>query len=210
MFYGVMLALVIALSDPFGGPQARSAGQQKPAPKKSAAPAAARMSDALVAAIQDLAKDKSSYEFLALADYAEGSMKLSVNSNRTMIAWQTAKALESGGRYRVQTALERLDLVTVDCGDSDLGDIFECSRVRVLGPEKQVIKPISYTAGANSYRNALGARWRVREVLAMYDARLLRDGFSVEYADFGGTEWTFPVLPDDARGKLLLQLAVSK
>jgi hypothetical protein len=76
----------------------------------------------------------------------------------------------------------------------------------VLAASGKTVRPISYTAGANSYHNALGARWRVREVEAVYSAQELLDGFTVNYADFGGTEWTLKVSPEDAIEKLLLKI----
>jgi hypothetical protein len=52
----------------------------------------------------------------------------------------------------------------------------------------------------------LGARWTVREVTATYHARDLRDGFTVTFADVGGTEWPFEVSADDVENELLLKV----
>jgi hypothetical protein len=53
----------------------------------------------------------------------------------------------------------------------------------------------------------MGVTWRVREVRAVYAAQKLRDGFSIEYADFSGTDWTAIVSAEDANEKLLLRFA---
>lgn len=165
-----------------------------------------RMSDALVSAIQALTKDRTESEFLGISEMRDDSHALHVNSFRALIAWQTAKANDGGGRFR-PPANDRMDVVTVDCGDADIGDVFECSRVRVISPGKRVVKPFSYTAGPKTYRNAMGAKWTVREVFATYHALDLKEGFSVDYADFGGTEWTLVVSAEDAAEKLLLKVS---
>src|SRR6266850_1916225 len=80
------------------------------------------------------------YGFIGLSDYGNNSSRLYVTSARALIAFKTAKASESNARY-TPPANERLDTVSISCGDSDIGEIFECSRVRVMNREKRVIKP---------------------------------------------------------------------
>jgi hypothetical protein len=45
----------------------------------------------------------------------------------------------------------------------------------------QPVKLLLYDAGTKSYQNAFGAKWQVREVLAIYPAWDLRAGFQVDY-----------------------------
>ena len=177
-----------------------TAPQQAPPPQPIV-----RLSDRAVSAIQNLAKNKRFYDFVGLSEYDHGRLKLLVTSNRAIIAYETARAAESDRSYTPES-LERLDTVNIECGDSDLRAIFECSRVRVMRRDKSEIQPASYFDRPNDYRNASGARWTVHEVQAVFAARELSDGFVIEYASDDGIEWTFEVSPEDAREKLLLKL----
>ena len=116
--------------------------QEKSAPKSSTPSIAPvpRLTYNILSAIQRLANGKSTYDFLGLSDYGNNSSRLYVTSARALIAFKTAKASESNARY-TPPANERLDTVSISCGDSDIGEIFECSRVRVMNREKRVIKP---------------------------------------------------------------------
>jgi hypothetical protein len=179
----------------------------EPAPKPTATttPPPSRMSNELVQALLALAKQRYSNTLLGMWKSVDDSMALSVRSNRNLIAWRNASVVEDGGRFNPPAEM-RLDLVIVSCGDSDLGDIFECARVTVNGPKGQRIAPVSYNAGPRNYQNALGARWTVREVLATYNVRDLRDGFTVTFVGKDGAEWDFAVSAEDAENELLLKL----
>jgi hypothetical protein len=165
-----------------------------------------RLSAPAVSAIQNLAKNKRFYDFVGLSEYDHGRLKLLVTSNRAIIAYKTAAAAERNRSY-TPPAQERLDTVNIECGDSDLLEIFECSRVRVMGPDKSEIQPLMYSSRPTDHTNTSGDRWTVHEVRAVYSVEELSDGFLVEYASYDGTEWTFEVSPDDAQEKLLLKLA---
>lgn len=180
-----------------------SAQGVKSAPAKSSGRSVPRISDVLLERIQEAARAGSTYAFLGLSEFEDGSLRLSVRSNRSLIAFNTAKATESGGRYRPSADL-RQDLVLVHCGDSDLGDKFDCTSVTVKRLDGRRVPPLSYTAGRNAYRNAMGATWTVREVGATYLPRDLVNGFTVDYADDGGNEWTMTVTAADFAEKLMM------
>jgi hypothetical protein len=186
-------------------------GKSQTAPRAAtrpmvATPAPARLSDALVAAIVEYSKKHTARHFPGISVYVDdigGSQKLYIYSSRSRIARKTGGAAKSGGRY-TPSAVERLDTVSISCGDEDLGDIFECALVRVTTPEGKAVKPLSYSAGPRVYQNAFGATWTVQQVLATYAARDLIRGFAADYASPDGTEWTYKVSEEDAQYDLLL------
>lgn len=205
-------ALALAAGNTTSFAQAKSS-TSKPAPR----PAAPVMPRALLDTIQQYATDakdcryqgtgpicRVESDFFGLTDFADGSAKLSVHSQRQVVAYSTWKASSTGGRFRVPPGAT--DVVMVNCGDSDLGDIFECSKVTVVDAKGNTVRPSSYKAARNPYRNALGSKWTVREVDAEYPIGALKDGFEVIYADFGSTEWTFKVTAEEAEKKLLLRI----
>jgi hypothetical protein len=163
-----------------------------------------RLADQDISLLQDLARSKSTRDFLGISHYRDGRQKLYITSTRTQIAYKTAEAIESNTKY-TPLPQDRRDTVSLHCGNSDPGDIFECSRVRVSLLNARMINPLSYSAKANEYKNALGARRVVREVVAEYSARDLGDGFLVAYTSFEGTESTFEVSCEDAQVQLLLK-----
>jgi hypothetical protein len=164
-----------------------------------------RMSDRFVSAIQALAKNKRFYDFLGLSDYDHASLKLLVTSNRANIGYETARAAENNERY-TPPAEERLDTVNIECGDSRLQKIYECSVVRVKRRDGSEVQPLSYSARPRDYVAASGERWVVHEVWAAFSPRELSDGFVVEYTSYDGVDSTFEVSPEDARERLLLKL----
>jgi len=167
---------------------------------------AVALSNAVVAAVQGVAMN-SPYGSLprGLDDSSGSTTRLMIMSNRNIIASRTADAAGSGGRFTPTTEMRR-DVVVMSCGDHDVREIFECSRLRVL-VNGAVIAPLTYSADTNVYRNALGATWNVREVTALFDARRLVKGFTVEYASPDGAEWSFAVEPDQAAVDLLLDVS---
>lgn len=165
-----------------------------------------QLSDRAISAIQDVAKSNSFYDFAGLPDYDHERRKLFVTSNRATIAYKTALAVLNNARYTPAPS-ERLDVVHIECGDSDLRHLFECSRVRVTRPDKTEIRPLAYSSEPRAYSNSSGDRWTVREVSTAYSVEDLSDGFLVEYVSADGVEWTFEVSPDEARERLLLKLA---
>ena len=183
---------------------------QRTAAKPPAGPPARRLLPAPVTApiveqLKALAKTRHSQTLLGVSESQGDSQALYIASNRVLIAWRNATAVESGGRYTPPRDL-LVDLVNIDCGDSDLGELFECVRIAVTTPNGQRVKAVTYKAGPRSYRNALGARWVVREVQASYRAADLEKGFSVTYASDDGSEWTFTVSAQQAANDLLLVL----
>jgi hypothetical protein len=188
-----------------------AAGQTKPEPAvgpQSASPPTLtipRIGDDLLALVRDKANQLGSFIFGGIVD----SQRLHVISGRAFIAFKLAQARESGGRYNPPESV-RTDSVTVSCGNSELGDIFNCSSVSVKNAAGTRVKPVRYSAGSNAYSNALRAKWNVREVNAVYLATSLKDGFSVDYAAPDGSEWTYEVTPEVARDALLLDLTPTK
>lgn len=173
----------------------------------SGAPDKARtLSDDTVRAVQTLTMN-TPYGSLprGFAESSGSSTKLFIVSARNMIASRTAEAAGSGGRFNPPPDMRR-DIVFLSCGDHDFREVFECARVR-LSSDGKAIEPLSYEAKQNSYRNALGASWDVREVFATFDARDLLKGFAVDYADPTGGEWTYTVTPEQAGVDLMLDIA---
>lgn len=162
-----------------------------------------RISKTIAAEIQRLALGGGQYRSENLLGLSHGT-RLFVVSNRVRLAYATAKASESGGRFTPPT-LEP-DVVTVTCGNSAFGDTFDCAHVRVTDLKDRPVKALSYVSGTENYRNLLGARWTVREVKATYSTSALSHGFSVAYADYSGTDWTFHVTLLQAIDDLLLRV----
>jgi hypothetical protein len=177
------LVLVASLSLAFSSPL-----QQK---SSTVPKTAARLTQSQVDAIIKKATDEGSeYSFIPETDFGDEGGRLYVNTSRALIAFRAAKA---GSNARIAVSpLERLDQVVVTCGNEDLGSRFDCIKVRVL-LEGRPVPPLVYRPSTNSYRNALGARWQAREVLATYPFDRLSLGFSVEYTGDDGTVWTFRV-----------------
>jgi hypothetical protein len=163
-----------------------------------------RLTDHDISLLQDLARSKSTRDFLGISHYRDGRQKLRITSARAQIAYKTAEAIESDARY-IPLSQDRRDTVSLHCGNSDQGDIFECSRVRVSQLDARLIRPLSYSAKANRYKNAQGTLRVVREVVAEYSAPDLSDGFLVTYTSFDGTESTFEVSCEEAQVRLLLK-----
>lgn len=174
---------------------------QPPARKTTAA--APRITDSLLSEIREAAAKGGTYwGFLQ----SEGdSLRIHVLSNRAVIASKIIDAAASGGRFTPPAEL-RDDVILVKCGDHDIGEIFQCARVALKDTNGRAVKPISYSAETNSYSNALGARWSVREVFATYPVAGLAAGFAVDFAGTDGTEWTFLVNKFEAADGLLLRL----
>jgi len=86
----------------------------------------------VVAAVQKIAMN-TPYGSLprGLDDSFGGATRLFIVSSRNMIAARTADAAGSRGRFTPPAEM-RQDVIHISCGDHDLGEIFECSRVRVL------------------------------------------------------------------------------
>jgi hypothetical protein len=151
------------------------------------------------------AKKAYPVKFVGLYQMQDESTKIQVTTGRTRVAFLMSDALVKGGRYSPPPAL-RLDVLIVDCGDHDIGEVFECSRVTLKTQTGKQIKPHWYKAQPNTYKNALGSSWSVREVAAIYPIDGLIEGFSIDYANPTGTEWTFSVTAAQAADDLLLGL----
>src|SRR5207247_532575 len=164
----------------------------------TSAPSMPPLTDRVVSEIQDFAKRTS----ITVPLLGQGK-RIFVTSARGQIAYKTPKE-GTNARYTPPPEF-RSDIVVINCGNAEFGEIFECSRVRVRLPNKREIKPLSYLAQPNTYHNGFGAQWTVRTVLVKYSAPELRDGFSIEYASFDGTEWTFEVSAKQAEEILLLK-----
>jgi hypothetical protein len=128
--------------------------------------------------------------------------KVTVSSNRQLIAFRHAQAAEKGGKFTPPAEMLR-DLVIIQCGDPDIGERFDCGRVTVAADSK-AIRPVNYSAGPKQFHNALGATWNVSMVTASYPAADLRSGFTITYGDGSGTEWDLRVSGQEAERELLL------
>ena len=170
----------------------------------AAAPAVATLTNAQIQRLQEHSYTGSEYTFLGISVFDDEATKLHVGSNRQRIAWKTAQATSSRGRYTPPADVRR-DIVTVSCGDSDFGKTFNCSGLHVTVRGRR-IKPLAYVAGPNVYKNAMGVTWRAHEATATYAVRDLKNGFEVEYASTDGTSWTHPVSEEAASSELLLDL----
>ena len=103
------------------------------------------------------------------------------------------------------------DVVLVRCGDSNLTrGIFDCSSVQVTSSSGAIVEPLTYSAAVNNYSNALGHKWSVNEVLALYLTVPRQGGFTVRFSNTRGMQWTHVVTPDEAWTGLLLGLQPKK
>ena len=161
-----------------------------------------RIGDITVAKVLEASQLGTPSDFLGIWRSLEGELVLSVSSNRQQIAFNAAKAAQSGGRYSPPETF-RTDIVTVTCGNSDLRG-FDCSRVAIRRSDGRPLRPLSYRAGPRPFRNALGSQWSRIMVDATYPSGELDSGFTVTYADPVGTEWSFEVSPYEAVAELLL------
>src|SRR5687768_5566344 len=161
------------------------------------------ISEALLAAIHAKARTANPVNFTGISDFADGRQTLHITSDRAMAAWEFAtnssdRSIGDGGEY--------LDTVSINCGDEEASQPFECIKVTVKAPDGRTIKPLSYLAGTASYENLRGEQWQVREVDASYAAAELRNGFSVEYVSADGVERTFAISDRRAADSLLLNM----
>jgi hypothetical protein len=148
---------------------------------------------------------KLSHDNAGIFKIANGSSVIAIMSARNMIVNSAAKAVFGGGRY-VPPADMKADIVMVGCGDSDLGDRWDCVRLQVLDSSGRRVTPITIKSGPNVYRNGFGATWTVREIHAVFLASQLRNGFSVVVADAGGTEYQEDVPKARAETELLFTI----
>jgi hypothetical protein len=204
-----LIAFLFALFYPAAG-HAQPRGREEPTSRgttvsraANAAPAATRISDALVAGLLELAKTNTAFAFVGIPKFDGDRSMLSINSSRALIVLAHARALEKGGRYTPPSAM-RADVVFIECGNEDLGERRDCARLSISAPNGKRVSPIRYTAGPSSYRNALGAVWIARKVEATYRAQDLSHGFLVTYDDGNGTEYTYDVSREAATEELLL------
>jgi hypothetical protein len=188
---------------------AQKPAQATAATPTAAAPAPPRLSHATIAALQALAVTEPSSHYLGLSDGTGKTPRLTIRSSRVMIASSTAKAKEENGRYTPPEAV-RSDVVLVKCGSTDIGSTFECAQVVVKTPSGRVVTPVTYSAGAETFRNATGATWAVRLVQASYLVRDLADGFSVEYDGFTGRAWTFKATGPEVDSRLLFHVGTGR
>ncbi len=172
-------------------------------PRSAKAPAPPRIGGALLASIREAASRGWIWD-LGLTDASGGSLRLSIYSGRGLTASKISSAALSGGRYAPKSIVDTVDIY---CGSGYTFETrFECARVSVRATDGRKVRPLSYSARTKVYTNALGAKWRVREVAAHYSVGPLANGFSVDYAGTDETEWTFEVSAEDAAEKLLLKL----
>src|SRR5687767_10360991 len=115
-----------------------------PARARAPKPAVVTISDALIAEIQAHARSARAH-FLGVLELDGDTSRVYVSSTRQSIASKTAKAAERGGRYTPPTD-GRQDLLLVLCGDADLGERFDCSRVRVIAPGGKEVRAATYNA----------------------------------------------------------------
>jgi hypothetical protein len=193
----IAFAVVSFLQAPAAGaPVQREAARVVQAPPIGAA---------LIQTLLSLSKTRTSMTLIGISKFVGESLSLSVASNRSLIAYNNAVAVERGGRYAPPASL-RADLLSIDCGDADLGEIFNCTRVAVKTAAGKVLRPITMRTGPQTFRNALGARWTAQTVAATYQINELTSGFLVDYAAADGTAWTLNVSATEARRDLLLTI----
>jgi hypothetical protein len=162
---------------------------------------------AVITDLTALAKKNHSSTFLGLSKRVGDSLAFTVVSNRSLIAFMSASTAEEGGRYTPPAAV-RSDIVVVTCGDADLGEIFECSRVTVTAANGRRVNPIATDSGVRSYRNALGAGWKAHRTVAHFRIEPLRGGFTVTAHSPDGTEWPLEVSAEEASMALLIGTAL--
>lgn len=184
-----------------------ASGQTRPQPQPSDASPLGLIPPSLVSELVALGVQTATPRLLGIPKLEGKSLAVLVMSNRALIVSDSARATEKGARFTPPDSLRR-DAVVIACGDADLGEIFECSFVRVTDPTGARIAAASYDAGPRSYHNALGASWTVRRVVATYAAAALASGFMIAYGSPDGVEWTMAVSMSDAANRLLLALRV--
>lgn len=131
----------------------------------------------------------STVEFLGIHKFDDDVSMLSITSNRQGLAFASASAASKGGTYTPPAEMRR-DLVTISCGDADIGERWDCGRITVMNATGRRVAPVSYTAGPSIYRNALGSTWTATRATAIFRLSELVGGFSVRYAGTDGTEFT--------------------
>jgi len=179
------------------------------APPRQRTPTAARMSTETVEHLRAAAKQAYSHIFTGIGEYRDGSQRLFIASRRALLANRLAKASEEGGRYVVRPD-DTIDVLVVDCGDSDRADLWECRSLYVLNADGRKVPPIDYDAATTAYQNGFGAKWTAREVTALYRVAGLERGFTVVYQSVAGIEFERKVTADEARQDLLLVLPWSR
>ena len=205
-FVTALLALA-ALAYAQGTPSGRSSAPPAIRGVAPAAPQVTRLTDGDVKQLIPYGEEDGGlfHGHEGIIKIANGSSVIGIMSARTMIVNSAAKAALSGGRY-VPPPDMKTDIVAVSCGDSDLGDRWDCVRMQVSDSNGRRVTPISIKSGPNVYRNGFGATWTVREIQAVFLTSQLRDGFSVVVADAGGTEYQQDVSKVRAETDLLFTI----
>ena len=142
--------------------------------------------------------------FSGIGDFKEDVQRLRINSARQGIARKAWEIVGTTAKY-TPDAVMRHDTVTIICGNPERARRFECSRVTVL-VEGREVKPILYLPENSEYQNGFGAKWNSQTVKASYPITGLEHGFTVQYADPSGVEWSFVVTAEAAEKELLLKL----
>lgn len=135
---------------------------------------------------------------------SDGGQRLHVNSARGLIESKKWRANISGGQYAPTSGELSDDTVIVTCGDETIGQIFDCTKVKVTVNGANV-QPLSYSAEPHTFTNGFGARWTVLKVTATYRGATLAGGFVVTYSSPSDIEWKFNVTGAQARETLFLQ-----
>lgn len=167
------------------------------------APLAGRISRGLVQFLQMVPPTHTSH-LHGITKYAGDSMAIFVVSSRASIAAKFRTAKEQGAKF-TPSADDLLDVVIARCGDEDLGEILNCSKLTVTANGKTVV-PITYRSGPRAFQNGFGATWSARLVTASFRAADVRDGFSLTATGPDGFTWTLEVSKADAQRELLLRL----
>lgn len=189
-----------------------SDGRQAPSPppKAPAVASVPRIPVEVVARLLTVGSESAStWEFLGIHKIEDDSRLLSISSGRQSIAFAAASGAQKGGRYTPPVGA-RADIVTISCGDEDLGERWDCARVSVVNVAGRRVAPLSYSGGPKAYRNALGATWTATLATASYRLSDLTKGFEVRYAGTDGTDFTEKVSAADVAAKLFSELPPTK
>lgn len=188
-----------------GSTAALAQSSAPPGSTARSAPTAPRIPEAVIERMLTVGAENDASDFMGLHKFDGDTTMLSISSARQSIAFSTANAVSKGGRYN-PPASARADVVVVTCGDEDLGERWDCGRLSVVTAAGKRVAPLSYSSGAKTYKNAMGASWTATTSTGMYRLADLADGFDVVFAGTNGSEFTYEVSADDVASRLFTEL----
>jgi hypothetical protein len=111
-------------SSPQQPPRKQGQAQSRP----SATKRIPRIDDGLATTLFTLTNQRHPNDLLGLVKFTGDRTILFVTSNRTKIAHDNVEAIRADGRYNPPEDV-RKDLVFVQCGDADFGEVWNCVRL---------------------------------------------------------------------------------